>query len=81
MKRNTARSRTEERARTKPRSRRPARVQRGRALPASAALAGSFTRWATSYPWDGQRLGTGLVDTSQLACECGECRGCQQRLG
>jgi hypothetical protein len=82
MKRTTAKSRSDERAPTKRSLRRPSRVERGRTpLPPSAAAASNLARWATSYPWDGQRLGTGLVDSSQLACECGECWGCQRRVG
>jgi hypothetical protein len=47
----------------------------------SAHGASNFARWAIAYPWDGRHLGAGLVDTSQLACECGECWGCEQRVG
>ncbi len=64
---------------------RPSRVQRGRdAVAASVTVASSFTHRETAYPgtpWDGRRLGASLVDTSQLACECGACWGCQQRVG
>jgi len=83
MKRTIAKGRSvKQRLRTQRTVQRASRVQRGRTTVASSvAPASSFARWTTTDPWDGQRLGTGLVDTSQLACECGECRGCQQRLG
>jgi len=83
MKHTTAKGRgAKPRVPTERSVRRPSRVQRGRVRVApGAASATSFARWAISYPWDGQRLGTGLVDTSQLACECGECPGCQRRVG
>lgn len=62
--------------------RRAPRVQRGRVTLASGGIgASSFARWTIAQPWDGHHLGSGLVDTSQLACACGECWGCQQRLG
>lgn len=62
--------------------RRAPRVQRGRVtLAATVTGASSFARWTIAQPWDGLHLGSGLVDTSQLACECGECWGCQQRVG
>jgi hypothetical protein len=65
-----------------PTVRRSSRVQRGRAtLQAAAVGATSFARWTIAQPWDGLHLGAGLVDISQLACECGECWGCQQRVG
>lgn len=62
--------------------RRTPRVQRGRQTVAAVVpVAITFARWTPASPWDGQRIGTGLVDASQLACECGECAGCQQRVG
>lgn len=62
--------------------RRLSRVQRGRTTVASSVGAvATFARWTSTDPWDGQRLGSGLVDTSQLGCECGECWGCQRRVG
>jgi hypothetical protein len=84
MKRTTAKGKSEKvRARTERSARRPSRVQRSRkrTVQPTVTVANNFARWATSYPWDGQRLGTALVDTSQLACECGECAGCQGRVG
>jgi hypothetical protein len=83
MKRTTAKGRSvEQRAPAKRTVRRPSRVQRGRTtVQPSALVEGNFARWATDYPWDGQHLGAGLVDISQLACECGECWGCQRRVG
>jgi hypothetical protein len=83
MKRTTAKGRdAKDRAPTERTVRRSGRVQRGRTtVQPSVTAACSFARWTNAYPWDGQHLGTGLVDTSQLACECGECWGCQQRVG
>lgn len=67
---------------TKRTIRRTSRVQRGRkTVEPVVPVAITFARWTPTSPWDGQRIGTGLVDTSQLACECGECAGCQQRVG
>jgi hypothetical protein len=83
MKRSAVKGRNAKQAAAKNRTvRRASRVQRGReTVQAVAPVATTFARWTPASPWDGQRLGTGLVDTSQLACECGECAGCQQRLG
>ena len=62
--------------------RRASRVQRGRVtLQPAVARARNFARWTPASPWDGRDLGSGLADTSQLACDCGECGGCQQRVG
>lgn len=83
MKHTTAKGRrAKDRALKERTVRRQARVQRGRTtVQPGPAVASAYTRWSIASPWDGQRLGTGLVDTSQLACECGECWGCQQRVG
>ena len=83
MKRTAAKGRATKQKTAKQRTvRRPSRVQRGRVtVQACATDAGNFARWTTAYPWDGMHLGAGLVDVSQLACECGECWGCQRRLG
>jgi len=83
MKRTTAKGRSaDERTPTEPSVRRPQRVQRGRTtVQPSATLACNFARWTNASPWDGRHLGAGLADVSQLACECGECWGCQRRVG
>ncbi len=83
MKQTAAKGRSTKKGAVKQRTvRRAPRVQRGRVtLSSAAAGASSFARWTIAQPWDGLHLGSGLVDTSQLACECGECWGCQQRLG
>jgi hypothetical protein len=64
-----------------PTARRTSVVQRGRVTTQAAPAAAHLGRWTTAYPWDGRQLGGGLVDISQLACECGECWGCMRRLG
>jgi hypothetical protein len=77
-------SKAKVRASTKQTVRRPSRVQRGRVDLQPVSVTSSFARWESASPvkpWDGQHLGAGLVDVSQLACECGECWGCQRRLG
>jgi len=83
MKRTAVKGRNAKEAAARNRTvRRASRVQRGRVTTQpTAAVAAGFARWSPTSPWDGLRIGTGLVDTSQLACECGECAGCQQRLG
>lgn len=83
MKHTAAKSRSTKKATVKKRTvRRSSRVQRGRVtVQPAAAATGNFARWTTAAPWDGRDLGSGLADTSQLACGCGECPGCQQRLG
>jgi hypothetical protein len=83
MKRTAAKDRSRKARSAKQRTvRRPSRVQRGQVtVQPSAHGASNFARWAIAYPWDGRHLGAGLVDTSQLACECGECWGCEQRVG
>ena len=82
MKRTALKNRkTKQRATKQPTVRRTSLVQRGRVTTQTAAAAASPGRWTTAYPWDGRQLGAGLVDISQLACECGECWGCMRRLG
>lgn len=82
MKRAAVKGRAKKSAAKQRTVRRPSRVQRGRVtVQAPPIQASNFARWTIGYPWDGQHLGTGLVDTSQLACECGECWGCAQRVG
>jgi len=82
MKRTGAKGRSKKkRAATERAIRRPTRVQRGRKTVQPPATVSNFARWTIAYPWDGQHLGAGLVDVSQLACECGECWGCQRRVG
>lgn len=83
MKRTAVKGRSaKDRVPTQQSGRRPSRVQRGRGkVQASPATVSNFARWTTAYPWDGQHMGAGLVDTSQLACECGACAGCQLRIG
>jgi hypothetical protein len=71
---------TKQRAKATPTVRRGALVQRGRVTTQTAAATAPVARWTTAYPWDGGQLGGGLVDISQLACECGECWGCMRRL-
>jgi len=74
--------RVDDRAAKRRATQRPSRVQRGRTtLLTKLGTATGITRWSPAYPWDGRQIGTGLVDTSQLACECGECPGCQSRVG
>lgn len=83
MKQTAAKGRGTKKGSAKQRTvRRAARVQRGRVTLSSTGIgASTFARWTIAQPWDGAHLGSGLVDTSQLACECGECWGCQQRVG
>jgi hypothetical protein len=83
VKRTAFKGREKEQKTAKARTvRRTSRVQRGRVtLRPRETDDASFARWTTSYPWDGRHSGAGLVDNSQLACECGECWGCQSRVG
>ena len=83
MKRTAAKGRSTKEHSAKERVvRRASRVQRGRTtLHPSPTAMSNFARWTPTAPWDGQHLGAGLVDISQLACECGECWGCQRRVG
>ena len=83
MKQTAAKGRSTKKCAVKQRTvRRAPRVQRGRVTLAPSGIgASSFARWTIDQPWDGLHHGSGLVDASQLACECGECWGCQQRLG
>jgi hypothetical protein len=81
MKRTAAKGRTVKQSSPGGRTvRRSPRVERGRVtVPSPVAI--TFGRWGAADPWDGKHLGAGLVDASQLACECGECWGCQRRVG
>ena len=83
MKQTAAKGRSAKKRTVKQRTvRRTPRVQRGRVtLAPTGTGASNFARWTIAQPWDGKHHGSGLVDTSQLACECGECWSCQQRVG